>query len=85
MRKIVHVFGTFLWIVSGILMFIFWFAAMNKWLGFFGSLIAVVVAPGLVVFPIVFWIVEGIFPLNYFIIWGVGVIGLIIAGVSSED
>jgi hypothetical protein len=39
----------------------------------------------LVIFPIVFWIVEGVFPTFYFILWGVGLVGLFITGISSKD
>jgi len=83
MRSIGKIIGYLMWIGAGILMFIFWFMAMSKWLGFLGGILAFVVAPGLVIFPIIFWIVEGVFPAFYFIVWGVGIVGLIIAGVSG--
>lgn len=83
MRTIGKVIGYIMWIGSGILMFIFWFIAMSKWLGFLGGILAIILTPGLVIFPIVFWIVEGVFPAFYFIVWGVGIVGLIIAGVSG--
>lgn len=64
-------------------MFIFWLMAMSKWLGLLGTILAFVLSPGLVIFPIVFWIVEGVFPAFYFIVWGIGIVGGIIAGLSS--
>lgn len=85
MRTIGKVIGYLMWIGAGILMFIFWFMAMSKWLGFLGVILAFVLTPGLVIFPIVFWIVEGVFPAFYFIVWGIGIVGLIIAGISSGD
>jgi hypothetical protein len=85
MRTIGKVIGYLMWIGAGILMFIFWLMAMSKWLGLLGTILAFVLSPGLVVFPIVFWIVEGVFPSFYFIVWGVGVVGLIIATISSGD
>ncbi|PIV44980.1 MAG: hypothetical protein COS25_02325 [Candidatus Nealsonbacteria bacterium CG02_land_8_20_14_3_00_37_10] len=85
MRTIGKIIGYILWIGAGILMFIFWLMAMSKWLGFLGTILAFILAPGLVIFPIVFWIVEGTFPAFYFIVWGIGIVGLIIAGVSSKD
>jgi hypothetical protein len=85
MRAIGKIIGMILYIVSGILMFIFWLVAMSKWLGILGIILAILIAPGLVVFPIVFWIVEGVFPIMYFIMWGIGVVGFIIAGISSRD
>jgi hypothetical protein len=85
MKKVIHIFGNILWVISGILMFFYWFTSMTHWLGFIGSIIALIAGPGAAVFPIVFWIVEGIFPLNYFIVWGIGIIGLIISTASSKD
>ena len=85
MRTIGKVIGYLMWIGAGILMFIFWFMAMSQWLGFLGSILAFILTPGLVIFPIVFWIVEKVFPAFYFIVWGVGIVGLIIAGLSSGD
>ncbi len=79
------IIGMILWIGAGILMFIFWLMAMSKWLGFLGTILAFILAPGLVVFPIVFWIVEGVFPTFYFIVWGIGIVGMIIGGTSMKD
>jgi len=83
MRAIGKITGYIMWIGAGVPMFVFWFMAMSEWLGFLGSVLALIIAPGLVIFPIIFWIVEGVFPAFYFIVWGVGIVGLIIAGVSS--
>ena len=56
------------------------------WLGgIFGFLLGIILSPGLVVFPFVYWIVEGIFPINYFIIWGIGIVGLIVASISETS
>jgi len=85
MSTIGKVIGFILWIGAGILMFIFWLVAMNSWLGFLGSILAFVLAPGLVIFPIVFWVVEGVFPTFYFMVWGIGIVGLVIVSVSSKD
>ncbi len=84
MRAIGKVIGTAMYIISGILMFFFWVSAMKMWLGFFGFILAIIFCPGLVIFPIVFWIVEGVFPIMYFLIWGLGMLGMIIAFVSGE-
>ena len=83
MRAIGKVIGTAMYIISGILMFFFWVSTMKMWLGFFGFILAIIFCPGLVIFPIVFWIVEGVFPIMYFLIWGLGMLGMIIAFVSG--
>ena len=85
MRTIGKTIGMILYIGTGILMFIFWLTAMSKWLGILGIILAIVIAPGLVVFPIIFWIVEGVFPAFYFIMWGIGIVGLIIFAISGGD
>ena len=85
MRTIGKIVGMIMWIGAGILMFIFWLTAMTKWLGFLGTILSFVLAPGLVIFPIVFWIVEKVFPTFYFIIWGIGIVGMIIGGASMKD
>lgn len=83
MKSIIRFIGNALWIISGILMFIFWIGAMSRWLGFIGFVLALLLTPGLVIFPIVFWIVEKTFPTFYFIMWIIGIIGAIITGFSS--
>ena len=83
MRAIGKVIGMAMYIISGILMFIFWLISMKMWLGFLGVVIAIIFCPGLVIFPIVFWIVEGVFPTMYFIMWGAGILGIFIAGLSG--
>lgn len=85
MRSIGKIIGNILWMGSGLLMFIFWLITMSNWLGFLGTILAFVLSPGLVIFPIIFWIVEGVFPTFYFIVWGIGIVGLIIVGVSSSN
>jgi len=85
MRSIGKVIGFIIWIGSGILMFIFWFMAMSKWLGLFGSILAIVLAPGIVIFPFLFWLLEGIFPVFYFVMWGTGIVGVVIATLSGGD
>jgi hypothetical protein len=85
MRLLGKIIGYAMWLTSGILMFIFWITAMHHWLGGLGNILGFVLSPGLVIFPIVFWIVEGVFPVMYFVIWGIGIIGLIITAIATKD
>jgi len=84
LKKIGQILGTILLIASGILTFIFWLISLYSWLGILGIFLGILLTPGIVIFPIVFWIVEGVFPLLYFIIWVVGIFGNIIRTISSE-
>lgn len=85
MKIIAQIIGCFLWIVAGILMFIFWLIVMYKWLGFFGIILAFILTPGFVIFPLIFWIVEGIFPVFYFILFAIAILGAIIFGISKGN
>ena len=85
MKSIERIIGYILWIGSGLLMLGFWFSAMVDWLGIFGYILAIFLSPGIVIFPIVFWIVEGVFPTFYFLVWGIGIVGMIIGGLASDD
>jgi hypothetical protein len=85
LRKIGKLIGGLLLYGTGLLMFVFWITAMSKWLGTLGLILAIIVSPGLVIFPVVYWIVEGVFPTLYFALWGIGIGGLIIMGISSKD
>jgi hypothetical protein len=84
MKAIGKIIGTILWFGSGAVLFVFWFIAMTKWMGFWGGVLAIVLSPGLVIFPIVFWIVEKVFPFFYFILWGLAWVGLLIKAASSD-
>lgn len=85
MKSIGKTIGYLLWIGAGIFVFIFWLIAMSKWLGSLGIILAFILAPGIIIFPIIFWIVEDVFPVFYFIVWGVGIVGLIIVSILSND
>ncbi len=85
MRLIGKIIGGILWFGAGILLFIFWLLTLSRWLGVLGIILAFILSPGLVIFPIIFWIVEDIFPTVYFTLWGISIIGLIIFGISSKD
>ena len=85
MRNILRVIGMIMFFGSGVFMFFFWLGAMSKWLGCFGLFLALFLSPGLVVFPAIYWIVEGVFPVMYFAIWGLGLVGMLIFGLSSKD
>ena len=83
MRAIGKAIGTAMYIISGLLMLFFWVGAMHKWLGFIGIILAFIFCPGVVIFPVIFWGVEKVFPTTYFVMWGLGILGLIISSVSS--
>jgi len=75
MRTLLKGTGIILYIGSGVIMFIAYLSFMGAWLGFIGYMIAIIVSPGIIIFPAIVWIKTGIFPVGYFAVWAVGVIG----------
>ena len=61
-QKIIVLFA----FVADVLQLIFWFVAWVNWLGGLGVIIGIFLTPGVVIFPIIYWIVEGVFPTVYF-------------------
>lgn len=84
-KNIFRCLGITIAISSSILQFIFYCMQMIKWFGFFlGFILSVILAPGFIIFPIIFWIVERTFPLIYFLILTVGIISPILFYMLSD-
>ena len=76
MRSILRPLGTLIVAVAGVLQLIFWFVAWAKWLGGLGVIIGIFLTPGVVIFPIIYWIAEGFFPAVYLALMFAGWFGL---------
>ena len=76
MRSILRPLGTLIVAVAGVLQLIFWFVAWADWLGVIGVILGFILTPGVVIFPIIYWIVEGVFPTVYFALMFAGWFGL---------
>ena len=68
--------GVLITLVAGVLQYIFWFVAWADWLGVIGVILGFILTPGVVIFPIIYWIVEGVFPTVYFVLMFAGWFGL---------
>ena len=68
--------GLYLYILS-----LFFYYAL---LGTGGLMIAIFLFPAAELFPIIAWIITGQFPGAIFLIWALGWIGLILAGIASS-
>jgi hypothetical protein len=58
--------GGLITLVAGVLQYVFWFVAWADWLGVIGVILGFILTPSVVIFPIIYWIVEGDFPTLYF-------------------
>ncbi len=76
MKSTLRPLGTPIVAVAGVLQLIFWFVAWANWLGGLGVIIGIFLTPGVVIFPIIYWIVEGVFPTVYFALMFAGWFGV---------
>ena len=68
--------------------FILWIGyaiTWTQWLGFFGFLIGLSTAPGLVIFPLLYWIVENEFPIGYAAVWLAGLLLFTLSAAVGGD
>jgi hypothetical protein len=84
MKKLTSSFGGVLVLISGAITWIFMMLALIQWWGLLGFIASFVFTPGVVIFPFVYWVVENQFPTNYFIVWGIGIVGLVVLAVSDK-
>ena len=76
MKSTRQLLGTLIVAVTGVLQLIFWFLAWANWLGVIGVILGIFLTPGVVIFPIIYWIVEGVFPTVYFVLMFAGWFGV---------
>jgi hypothetical protein len=76
MKSTRQLLSTLIVAVAGVLQLIFWFVAWANWLGALGVILGIFLTPGVVIFPIIYWIVEGVFPTVYFALMFAGWFGL---------
>lgn len=69
------------WIFSGLILFFYYWEVLTAWLGgILGTLVVMLTAPGVVVFPLIYWLVRGAFPTFYFELLGISAGSVIIGG-----
>jgi len=84
MRGLLRATGYIIYFGAGVVLWFSYLMFLQDWLGFIGVLIAIIVSPGLVIFPIIVWVKTGVFPLYYFaLLIGGFVIGSIFFALSS--
>jgi hypothetical protein len=76
-RPLARALGTVLigaGLISGLLLWVVYLFALVEWMGPIGFLVAVIAAPGIVVFPIIYWLIENSLPVTYFGYLAAGVV-----------
>jgi len=68
--------GLVLYILSLIFYYVLW--------DIVGLIAAIILFPLVEIYPIVVWVITGYFPGLLFALWGVGIVGLILIGISDN-
>jgi hypothetical protein len=68
--------GVLITLVAGVLQYVFLFVAWVDGLSVFGVILGFILTPGVVIFPIIYWIVDGNFSTLYFALMFAGWFGL---------
>jgi hypothetical protein len=84
MKSVAKLFGGLFfmaWLVASLALFFYYWNILTNWLGgFLGTVVALLTAPGVFVFPLIYWFVQRAFPTFYFELLGVCVVSAIVAG-----
>jgi hypothetical protein len=67
------------WLLASLVLFFYYWHVLIAWLGgVLGTFVAVFLAPGAYVFPLIYWLIQGRFPTLYFELAGVCLVSAII-------
>ena len=76
--------GYIIQFVVGLIGLLIWFGIWIDWLGsFLGFILGMMFSPGVVVFPLVYYLIEGTLPIMYLYIWVLGVVGVGITYIGA--
>ena len=71
--------------LGGLVLWISYIATWQRWQGGFGFLIGIFTFPGIVIFPLIFWIAENRLPIGYCLLWVVSLVLFVGAGLVGAD
>ena len=63
-----------LFLLAQLVFVVLWFFYVAVWMNWtsWGLIIGIISSPGVFIFPVLYWVVEGTFPLGYFVVWMIG-------------
>ena len=71
--------------VVGAVLWLGYVVTWVDWQGFLGLLIGLFTLPAIVIFPFIYWVVEDVFPVNYFALWAASAVLMVLSGLASGD
>lgn len=84
MRTVLKAVGYVIFFGAGVWMWVYAMIWFNRWWGSGGLVIAIFVPPVGELFPFIYWFKES-FPSSYFVIWGVGLLGILLASFARPS
>jgi hypothetical protein len=78
-RKLIGGLFFAIWLLASAVLFFYYWAILTHWFGrILGTVVALCAAPGVFVFPLIYWLVQGAFPTFYFELLGVCFVGIVV-------
>ena len=73
--------GQILSTVCGGVLWLFFIGMLMEWMGsILGFFLGILFSPGVVIFPVIYWLVEGVWPgPGYFLLFGLAWLGIILS------
>ena len=73
--------GQILTAVCGGVLWLFFIGMLMEWMGsILGFFLGILFSPGVVIFPVIYWLVEGVWPgSGYFLLFGLAWLGIILS------
>ena len=81
----IAIIGYILQLISGLFVALIYFGTWMDWVPFFGFFLAMFTSPGILIFPLFFWFIEGHLPELYIIMWAIGLVGTGIVKIGSSE
>ena len=79
------IIGYILQIISGLFGLGVFIGILIDWLGFLGYIVWPLFTPGVIIFPFIYWMVEGHLPGMYLFFWLIGVVGTGLVSIGSRE
>jgi hypothetical protein len=85
MKQVISLLSVIIWWGSGIVIWGLYVTYLVDWLGFVGGVIGIFIAPGAILFPFVYWIAEGAFPVWYFGLLAVSLAAMFVKAIIDDE
>ena len=82
--RILYVFGNIMFWGSGLYLYIVGILFFYYMWGFGAMIVYILIPPVAEIYPFIVWGVLGYFPSLLFLVWFIGIVGIILAGITGR-